>query len=104
MDFQEQLLEIEQPLENLIISAQPGSGKILAIILLALKKFFNEEEGILCFVCHSKDLSQSVHYLLSTLSKIDTLNLYMKKIDHLSPKAILIGNPTQIYNIEKKYK
>jgi len=41
---------------------------------------------------------------LSTLSKIDTLNLYMKKIDHLADKAILIGNPTQLYNIEKKYK
>jgi len=28
----------------------------------------------------------------------------MKKIDHLANKAILIGNPTQLYNIEKKYK
>ncbi len=28
----------------------------------------------------------------------------MKKIDHLAAKAILIGNPTQLYNIEKKYK
>lgn len=98
------MLEIEQPLENLIISAQPGSGKILSVILLALKKFFNDEEGILCFVCHSKDLSQNVHYLLSTLSKIDTLNLYMKKIDHLASKAILIGNPTQLNKIEKGYK
>lgn len=45
-----------------------------------------------------------MHYLISTLSKIDTLNLYMKKIDHLSSKAILIGNPTQLYGIEKGYK
>jgi hypothetical protein len=28
----------------------------------------------------------------------------MKKIDHLAPKAILIGNPTQLYGIEKQYK
>ena len=45
-----------------------------------------------------------MHYLISTLSKIDTLNIYMKKIDHLSSKAILIGNPTQLYGIEKSYK
>ena len=28
----------------------------------------------------------------------------MKKIDHLSSKAILIGSPTQLSNIEKQYK
>jgi ABC-type sulfate transport system substrate-binding protein len=28
----------------------------------------------------------------------------MKKIDHLSAKAILIGNPSQLNNIEKTYK
>jgi hypothetical protein len=88
----------------LIISAPQGSGKILAAILLVLKRFFNEEEGILCFVSHSKELSQTIHYLLSTLSKIDILNLYMKKIDHLAPKAILIGSPSQLHNIEKQYK
>lgn len=58
----------------------------------------------MCFVTHSKELSQNIHYLLSTLSKIDIINLYMKKVDHLASKAILIGNPTQIYNIDKKYK
>lgn len=41
---------------------------------------------------------------MSTLSKIDIVNLYMKKIDHLSPKAILIGNPSQLNGIDKKYK
>lgn len=28
----------------------------------------------------------------------------MKKIDHLASKAILIGNPSQLNNIEKSYK
>jgi len=28
----------------------------------------------------------------------------MKKIDHLATKAILIGSPSQLNGIEKKYK
>jgi len=38
----------------MILSAPTGSGKTLGVVLFSLKKFYNEEEGILAFVCHSK--------------------------------------------------
>lgn len=55
-------------------------------------------------VAHSKELSQTLFYLISTLSKIDCLNLFMKKLDRLSKKAILIGSPSQLSQVDKKYK
>ena len=57
-DLQEQILFIPQQIDNLIITAPEGSGKKLTLILLALKKFANEEEGTLAFVAHSNQLSQ----------------------------------------------
>ena len=57
-DLQEQVLSINQQIDNLIITAPEGCGKKLVLILLALKRFTNEEEGTLVFVTHSKQLSQ----------------------------------------------
>lgn len=53
-DLQEQVLSINQQIENLIITAPEGCGRKLVLILLALKRFSNEEEGALVFVTHSK--------------------------------------------------
>lgn len=77
-DFQQQLLEIESDLHNLIITAPPESGKVVGLVLLCIRKFINEEEGIIIFLSHSKDLSQQLHHLLSAITKIPIVNLYMQ--------------------------
>ena len=56
-DFQLQLLEVEGELRNLIITAPEGSGKIVGLVLVAVRRFINYEEGILVFLSHSKELS-----------------------------------------------
>ena len=53
-DFQLQLFEVSQNMDNLIITAPEGSGKTVGLILHALSKFSNEEEGILVVLAHSK--------------------------------------------------
>jgi superfamily II DNA/RNA helicase len=82
-DFQQQLLEIETDLHNLIIAAPEGSGKTIALVLLSVKKFINEEEGIIIFLSHSKDLSQTLHHVLSSITKIPIVNLYMQEVGQI---------------------
>ena len=57
-DLQQQLLSIPNELENVIITAPDESGKKLALLLLSIRRFFNEEEGTLLLISHSKNLSQ----------------------------------------------
>jgi superfamily II DNA/RNA helicase len=64
-------------MDNLIVSAPNGSGKTIAMLLLSLRPFINEEQGTLVFLCHSKDLSQSLRYLLSQTTSIKVINLWM---------------------------
>ena len=101
-DFQQQLLDIENDIHNVIIIAPAESGKTIALILLAIKKFINEEEGILVFLAHSKDLSQQLHHILSSLTKIPTVNLYMQELGQVENKHIIIGSPLQANNLWKK--
>lgn len=58
LDLQEQVLSISGQIDNLIITAPQECGKKLTLIILAIKRFANEEDGTLVFVAHSKDLSQ----------------------------------------------
>ena len=53
-DFQLQMLESTQNIDNLIITAPPTSGKTTALLLHSLLKYSNEEEGIMVILCHSK--------------------------------------------------
>ena len=53
-DFQAQLFEASQHLDNLVVTAPEGSGKTVGLLLHALSKFSNEEEGILVVLAHSK--------------------------------------------------
>lgn len=103
-DFQQQLLEIESDIHNVIITAPSESGKIIALTLLALRKFINEEEGILIFLSHSKDLSQQLHHIVGTLTKIPIVNLYMQEMGQIENKHIIIGSPLQANNLWKKEK
>ena len=74
-DLQEQILGISQPIDNLIITAPEGCGKKLTLVVLALKKFANEEQGTLVFVSHSKQLSQDIASLATVLSRTPVINL-----------------------------
>ncbi len=56
------------------------------------------------FISHSKDLSQTLFHLISTITKIPLINLFMQGIDNIEKKHILIGSPLQLNNLEKKYK
>lgn len=103
-DFQLQLLEVEGELRNLIITAPEGSGKIVGLTLVAVRRFFNEEEGILVFLSHSKELSQQLHHLLSALIRLPVINLYMQQIGQIDGKAVIIGSPLQVNNLWKKEK
>jgi superfamily II DNA/RNA helicase len=103
-DFQQQLLEIENDIHNVIITAPSEAGKVIAIVLLAIKKFINEEEGIIVFLSHSKDLSQQLHHVLSSLTKIPTVNLYMQEVGQIENKHVIIGSPLQVNNLWKKEK
>lgn len=77
LDLQEQILSIESVLDNFIITAPEGCGKKLALLILAVKKFVNEEHGCLTLVAHSKDLSQGLASLTSVISRIPIVNLFM---------------------------
>jgi superfamily II DNA/RNA helicase len=66
-------------MDHLIITAPEGAGKRLALLLHALKKFSNEEEGLLVVLAHSKELSQEIHHFLSPCLDSPVLNLYMQE-------------------------
>jgi superfamily II DNA/RNA helicase len=103
-DFQQQLLSIENDIHNVIITAPSESGKTIALVLLSIKKFINEEEGIIIFLSHSKDLSQQLHHILSSVTQIPVVNLYMQEMGEIEKKHIIIGSPLQANNLWKKDK
>jgi len=103
-DFQQQLFEIENDMDNLIVAAPAESGKTIALLLYALRKFINEESGILVVLCHSKELSQMLHHLVQSLSSLVVTNLFMGELGELGEKGVLIGSPLQVNNLWKKDK
>jgi hypothetical protein len=76
----------------------------MGLVLLAVKKFINEEEGIIIFLSHSRDLSQQLHHALSTLTRIPIVNLYMQEVGQIENKHIIVGSPLQANNLWKKEK
>ena len=79
-DFQHQLLEAADNVDHLIITAPETAGKTVALLLHALRRFTNEEQGFLVVLSHSKDLSQNLHHFLSVCSRLPVINLYMQDI------------------------
>ena len=70
-------------MHNLIITAPPQSGKTFALLLHSVRKFVNEEEGIIVFLSHSKELSQQLHHVLGLLLKVPIVNLYMQELGQI---------------------
>lgn len=101
-DFQHQLLEVSGNMDHLIITAPEGVGKRVGLVLHALRKFSNEEEGLLIVLAHSKELSQEVHHMLTVCMGSPVVNLYMQDIGQLPQKAAIVGSPLQVNNLWKK--
>lgn len=103
-DLQLQLLDVSENMDNLVLTAQETAGKTVGLILHALRKFSNEEEGILVVLAHSKELSQHIHHFLSACIQSNVVNLYMQDIGELGPKTVLVGSPLQVNHLWKKDK
>jgi superfamily II DNA/RNA helicase len=91
-------------MDHLIITAPEGCGKTLALLLHALRKFSNEEEGLLVVLAYSKELSQAIHLILSTCLQSPVINLYMQDLGEIPQKAAIVGSPLQVNNLWKKEK
>lgn len=91
-------------MDSLIISAPPDSGKLIGLVIYALRKFINEESGLLVLLSHSKNLSQQLHHLTSAFSQLPVVNLFMGELGEVSEKHIIIGSPLQVNNLWKKEK
>ena len=70
-------------MDHLIVTAPEGVGKRVGLVLHALRKFVNEEEGLLVVLAHSKELSQQMHHFLAICLKCQVVNLYMQDIGQL---------------------
>lgn len=103
-DFQQQLFSLDAALDSLIITAPADSGKTLALLLHALRRFINEEAGLLVVLAHSKDQAQQLHRLSALLTQLPAVNLFMGALPEDSPKCVLIGSPLQVNNLWKKDK
>lgn len=101
-DFQSQLLDASENMDNLVITAPEGTGKTTALLLHALRKFSNEEEGILIILAHSKEQSQQIHHFLSACMQSTVINLYMQDIGEIGQKTAVVGSPLQVNNLWKK--
>ena len=91
-------------MDHLIITAPEGTGKRLGLLLHALRKFSNEEEGILVVLAHSKELSQEVHHVLSVCLGAPVVNLYMQQDGDFDQKAVVVGSPVRVKDFHKKEK
>lgn len=101
LDLQEQVLGIPNQIDNLIITAPQECGKKLTLIVLAIRRLANEEEGNLIFIAHSKDLSQELASLLAVISRTPIVNLFMQKWQTNNKKSIIIGSPLQLSALPK---
>jgi superfamily II DNA/RNA helicase len=86
------------------VTAPPEAGKTVALLLHSLKKFSSEEQGLLVVLCHSRELSQSVHHFLSLCLRVPVVNLFMQDLGQIGEKAVLVGSPLQVNNLWKKEK
>ena len=103
-DFQQQLFEAADNVDHLIITAPQTAGKTVAVLLHALRRFTNEQQGFLVILSHSKELSQSLHHFVSVCSRMQVINLYMQDIGEIGDKAVIVGSPLQVNNLWKKEK
>jgi superfamily II DNA/RNA helicase len=103
-DFQQQLLDVSENMDNLIITAPEASGKTVGLLLHTLRKFSNEEEGIMVVLAHSKDLSQQIHHFLTSCMQSPVVNLYMQDVGEIAQKTAIVGSPLQVNNLWKKEK
>ena len=91
-------------MDHLVITAPEGVGKRVGLLLHAVRRFVNEEEGILVVLAHSKDLSQEIHHFLSACISTQVINLYMQDMGQIGDKVVLVGSPLQVNNLWKKEK
>lgn len=91
-------------MDHLIVTAPEGSGKTIGLLLHALRKFSNEEGGLLVVLTYSKESSQNIHHTLSTCLQSPAINLYMQDMGEVPQKGAIVGSPLQVNNLWKKEK
>ena len=95
-------MEVADHMDHLIITAPEAVGKRVGLLLHALKRFSNEEQGLLVVLAHSKDLSQEIHHFLSACLGSPVVNLYMQEVGQIGSKGAIVGSPLQVNNLWKK--